>query len=101
LTTRLPLSVTSRAAREIRETSAWWDVHRSAAPNAFREAIATAFELIATQPRIGAVATNTRLRNVRRLHLAEVHYHLYYRVQPHAVEVLALWHTSRFPDPAL
>ena len=67
----------------------------------FARRLPRAFELIATQPRIGAVAANTRLRNVRRLHLGHVHYHLYYRIQPQAVEVLALWHTSRFPDPAL
>jgi len=102
LTARVALTITRRAAREIREASAWWDENRPAAPEAFRQAIATAFELIATQPRIGANATNTRLRGVRRIHLANVHYHLYYRLQsPQMVQVLALWHTSRHPDSGL
>jgi plasmid stabilization system protein ParE len=96
----LPLEVTRRAAREIREASAWWDDNRPAAPEAFREAIAQAFELIRTQPKIGALAGNARLAGVRRIHLSRVRYHLYYRIRrnPERVEVLALWHTSRFPD---
>jgi len=102
LTARRALTITRRAAREIGEASAWWDENRPAAPEAFRQAIATAFELIATQPRIGAKATNTRLRGVRRIHLANVHYHLYYRLKsPQTVQVLALWHTSRHPDSGL
>jgi len=102
LIARRALTITRRAAREIREASAWWDENRPAAPDAFRQAIATAFELIATQPRIGAKPTNTRLRDVRRIHLANVHYHLYYRLRsPQTVQVLALWHTSRHPDSGL
>ena len=102
MTGRLPLGVTRRAAREIREASAWWDANRPAAPQAFRQAIATAFELIATQPRVGARATNTRLQGVRRIHLAQVHYYLYYCVRSsQTVDVLALWHTSRHPGSRL
>lgn len=102
MTARLALTITRRAAREIREASAWWDANRPAAPEAFRQAIATAFELIATQPRIGARATNTRLQGVRRIHLADVHYYLYYRLKsPQTMQVLALWHTSRHPDSGL
>lgn len=98
---RLPLQVTRRAAREIRVASKWWDENRPAAPDAFRDAIDKAFELIRTQPDIGAVATNVRLPRVRRILLSKVQYYLYYRAKgaPHpAVEVLAIWHTSRYPD---
>lgn len=97
---QLPIQVTRRAAREIRTASEWWDKNRPAAPDAFRDAIQRAFELIRTQPSIGAVATNTRLPGVRRILLSRVRYHLYYRVKsrPHEVEVVALWHTSRYPD---
>lgn len=99
----LPLQITRRAAREIREASAWWDQNRPAAPDAFRDAIEEAFRLIQAQPALGAVATNVRLAGVRRIHLSRVRYHLYYRVKsrPRVVEVLALWHTSRFPDLGL
>ena len=100
---RFPLRVTRRAAREIREASAWWDLNRPAAPDAFREAIENAFELISNQPNIGAVAANVNLRSVRRVHLSRVRYHFYYRVLglDQGVEVLALWHTSRYPEPGL
>jgi len=51
---------------------------------------------IASQPAIGARATNVKLAGVRRVHLARVHYHLYYRVTSEpAIEILAVWHTSR------
>jgi len=103
LSQRLPLQVTPRAAREIREASSWWDLNRPAAPDAFRDAIAKAFELITTHPNIGSIATNVRLPGVRRVHLSKVRYHLYYRVkgEPGVVEALSLWHTSRYPDPKL
>lgn len=100
---RLPLQVTRRAAREIRAASEWWDENRPAAPDAFRDAIDKAFELIRTQPNLGTVATNVRLPGVRRIHLSKVRYYLYYRLKtrPKAVEVVALWHTSRYPDLGL
>ena len=97
---RLPLQVTRRAAREIREAAHWWDENRPAAPDAFRDAIEKAFELISVQPKIGAVAANVKLRGVRRILLSRVRYFLYYRVKSkaRAVEVVALWHMSRYPD---
>ena len=52
--------------------------------------------------RKGARATNSKLEGVRRVHLARVHYHLYYRTTHEPViEVLALWHTSRGTPPDL
>ena len=100
---RLPLQITRRAAREIRAASAWWDENRPAAPDAFRDAIDKSFELIRTQPTIGTVATNVKLPGVRRILLSKIRYHLYYRLKdkPKAVEVVALWHTSRYPDLGL
>ncbi|HXO22115.1 MAG TPA: type II toxin-antitoxin system RelE/ParE family toxin [Thermoanaerobaculia bacterium] len=97
---RLPLQITRRATREIQSASEWWDENRPAAPDAFRDAIEKAFELIRTQPDLGAVAANVRLSGVRRIHLSRVRYHLYYRVKDNtkAIEVVALWHTSRYPD---
>lgn len=95
------LRVTRRAAREIQEAARWWEQNRPAAPDAFHDAIDDAFRLLRAQPRLGAVAANVRLAGVRRIHLSRVRYYLYYRLKPRpkAVEVLALWHTSRYPDP--
>ena len=49
---------------------------------------------------MGAIATNVKLPGVRRVHLSKVRYYLYYRVKnkSRAVEVVALWHTSQYPD---
>ena len=37
----------------------------------------------------------------KRLHLARIHYFLYYRVLGEEVQVLRIWHTSRGTDPKL
>jgi plasmid stabilization system protein ParE len=100
LSQRLPLQITRRAAREIRSASGWWDENRPAAPDAFREAIEKAFDLICTQPGAGSIAGNVKLPGVRRVLLSRVQYYLYYHVKgrPRVVEVVALWHTSRYSD---
>ena len=40
---------------------------------------------------------------VRRIHLTRIRYYLFYRVvsDPQAIEILALWHSSRQGTPAL
>ena len=98
---RLPIHIVNSAARAITEAAEWWAANRAKAPNAFSEELKRAFQLIAAHPRIGARALNVKLRDVRRVHLARVHYHLYYRVvvDPPSIEVLALWHTSRGSAP--
>ncbi len=97
------LQVTQRAAREIRQASAWWTAHRPQAPKAFSEEIKKAFELLQRQPLIGAPALDEDLPGVRRLHLRRIRYDLYYRSNenPSLVEILALWHTSRGSGPGL
>jgi plasmid stabilization system protein ParE len=101
VTSPLPIKVTRRAAREIAKACDWWDANRPAARGAVRQEIARVFRLIALQPEVGAGAMNAKLSGVRRVHLTRVHYHLYYRVRsdPPAVEILALWHTSRGTGP--
>ena len=97
----LPVYVVSSAARAIRKAGEWWITNRPNAPGAFAEELQSAIQLIASHPAIGARAQNATLSGVRRIHLARVHYHLYYRVvtAPPAIEILALWHTSRGLDP--
>ena len=101
MTGPLTIRVVSSAARAIKEASEWWIANRTKAPDAFSEELRCAFQLIAAHPRIGARAQNANLPNVRRVHLARIHYHLYYRVvdNPPAIVVLALWHTSRGSAP--
>jgi len=96
------IRVVPSAARAIKEAAEWWASNRPKAPQAFREELESALHLIASQPMVGARARNLKLKGVRRIHLARVHYHLYYRVnlEPGTIEVLALWHTSRGKGPA-
>lgn len=96
----LPVRIVSSAARAIAEAATWWAANRSKSPGAFVTDLENALKLLASYPGVGARAKNAKLENVRRVHLARVHYHLYYRVTPEpAIEVLALWHTSRSEDP--
>jgi len=101
VSSRLPVVVVDSAAQAIAEASKWWLANRDKAPDAFAEELGRAFQLIASQPNIGARALNARLDGVRRIHLARIRYHLYYRVvtKPLSIQVLAFWHTSRGSAP--
>jgi plasmid stabilization system protein ParE len=93
--------VTRRAQAHIDRAALWWDQNRPLAPKALDEALTEAFSLLGAEPGIGARALNVRTEGVRRVHLARVHYYLYYRVRNNQVEVLAFWHTSRGAGPFL
>ena len=71
------------------------------APEAFDEDLAEAFLLLSAEPGVGAPVLHTRVQGVRRLHLARIRYHLYYRISGDQVAVLGLWHTSRGRGPSL
>jgi plasmid stabilization system protein ParE len=101
LTSRLAIRVAHRAAGEIAEVDVWWQKNRPDAPDAVREEIERAFDLISSQPKVGARAVNASLQGVRRVHLARIRYNLYYRTMSSAVEVLAFWHSSRGAGPGL
>jgi plasmid stabilization system protein ParE len=101
LSREFSIRIVQSAVNQITEASAWWGANRPKAHGVFREEIERALELISTQPLMGAKAGNIKLAGVRRIHLSRIHYHLYYRIResPKAVEVLALWHTSRGSGP--
>jgi plasmid stabilization system protein ParE len=93
--------VTKRAQAQINRVAQWWDENRDLAPEAFDEDLAKAFSLLSVEPGVGAPLLHARAEGVRRVHLARIRYHLYYRVRLGEVEVLALWHTSRGSGPSL
>ena len=99
----LSIEVSDLAKAQIRAAEEWWRANRPAAPNAIREELERASRLIAVQPGVGARARNLSLVGVRRLLLATIRYHLYYRVatDPDRIEVLAFWHSSRGSAPPL
>ena len=98
----LPVRVVNSAAKAIVEAARWWRTNRADSPELFAIDLENGFRLISAHPGIGALALNAKLDGVRRVHLARVHYHIYYRVTTEpAIEVLALWHTSRGSAPKL
>ena len=102
MTSPLPVRIVSSASRAIAEAATWWATNRPKSPDAFALDLENVLKLLALHPGIGARATNAALDGVRRVHLARVHYYLYYRVTPEpAIEVLALWHTSRGDEPSV
>lgn len=103
MTRRLHIEVSDLARAQIRGAEEWWRVNRPKAPNAIREELERVSLLISVQPEIGARARNTSLVGVRRLHLARVHYYIYYRVvtDKERIEVLAFWHESRGSGPSI
>lgn len=95
---------TRRAAAQTEAATLWWRENRPLAPDALREELEQALQLIALQPEIGATARNIKLAGVRRVLLSRVKYHLYYRIvegPPRSIEVLSLWHTGRGGNPAV
>lgn len=101
MTRVLAVRFSTLAADEIESADRWWKRNRPAARSAITEELACALEVIVRQPSAGALARNVRLAGVRRVRLARVSYHLYYRVTPEAVEVLAFWHARRGTPPPI
>ena len=97
----MKVRVTKRAQALIDRAALWWDENRPLAPNAFDDELTEAFSLLSVEPEIGAPVPNVRVRGVRRLHLAGIHYFLYYRTHGDEVQVLAIWHTRRGTSPNL
>lgn len=98
---RLALTVVPNAERQIREAAGWWQRNRLSAPDLFFQQLHRGFELVTTQPEAGTRARDVALAGVRRLHLARIHYYLYYAVRGETVEILALWHTRCGTPPRL
>jgi plasmid stabilization system protein ParE len=97
----LDVEVTSRAAAQIERAAVWWAENRPAAPDAIRIDFQEASALFARQPGVGAKSSSNRYPDLRRLYLSRIRYHIYYRVKPGKVVIVALWHASRGSGPAL
>jgi len=95
------IRVTKRADAHIEQAAIWWRKNRPLSPEALEEELTEAFTLLLSQPAIGAPALNAKTRGVRRVHLARIHYYLYYRLHGEQIQVLALWHTRRGAPPSV
>lgn len=100
---RLRVKVSRRAAGQIRSAAEWWLQHRDKAPDALAEEIERAFDLIQVLPHSGQRIRHPTIPHLRRLHLARIHYYLYYQLidDEEFVEVLSLWHVRRGQPPEL
>jgi plasmid stabilization system protein ParE len=99
----LQVVLTRRAARQVEAAADWWKLNRPAAPDALRDDLAGALTLIADQPTCGAPTASRRFRGLRRVYLARIDYHVYYRLAPRLrqVQVVAFWHARRGSPPPL
>lgn len=97
------IEVSELADEQIREADAWWRPNRLKAPNAVREELERASNLIAFQPSVGTRARNVTLPGVRRLHIERIHCDLYYRVvgSPEYIEIGAFWGSRRGTGPPI
>ena len=97
----LRIEITDRAQTHIAVAAAWWAENRPAAPDALHQELDRVLGLLCVQPEIGIRARRATLSGVRRVTLTRIRYYLYYRVTDDALQVLALWHTSRGLEPSL
>lgn len=101
MNTPLRIKITDDAATQIAAAVAWWAEHRPTAPGAVLEDLDRILDLLCVQPAMGTRARRASLSGVRRVTLSRIRYYVYYRVVDDAVQVLAVWHTSRGRGPVL
>ena len=97
----LEIEATPRALAQIERAAAWWALNRPAALNAIADDFEEATKLLRQHPGVGARSSSPHYPDLRRLYLSRVKYHLYYRVTPGKLEVLAFWHASRGSGPGV
>ena len=68
----LHVEVSDLANAQIDAAERWWRLNRPKAPNAIREELERASQLISARPNVGAKARNVSLPGVRRLRIARV-----------------------------
>jgi plasmid stabilization system protein ParE len=101
VTRPLRLDITEQAQQHIVSATEWWSLHRPSAPNAVLEDLDHTLALLCVQPELGTRTHRATLAGVRRVTLPRIRYVLYYRVAGDALQVLALWHSSRGAGPLL
>jgi plasmid stabilization system protein ParE len=85
------------------EIAEWWRANRPGAPQLFLDELRQAYELVRHQPHVGQSVVGAKSNRIRRVHLLRSRYHLYYQESEDgaAIDVLAVWHTSRGGEPDL
>ncbi len=91
--------ITRRAEQQIDAADRWWVENRAGAPDAIRDALSLLIDRLATLPLSGSLVPTARHAATRRILLADVGYHVYYRVRGDRVEILRFWHAARGTSP--
>ena len=99
----LPIEIDAEAERQLEAADEWWEINRTAAPDAIYEDFQSMARTLARSPGIGRRSTNTKKPNVRQVYLRRVGYVIYYRVfgSPPVLQILAFWHARRGTGPPI
>jgi plasmid stabilization system protein ParE len=91
--------VAPEALAELVQISAWWNVHRRAAPRLFQRELDELLALLADYPDVGTRASSKRVAHARVADLRRSGYRVYYQVRLVAGEVLVVHvrHARRRP----
>ena len=103
MTARCILWLGRAAAAQLSEIAQWWQLNRPASPSLFVGELSGACQIIQHQPKVGQPIVGAKSERVRRVHMLRSRYYLYYQESEagDAIEVLAVWHSSRGTDPDL
>jgi plasmid stabilization system protein ParE len=93
---RYSVKVLGRAKRQIAAARTWWRTYRHGAPDALRDELRAAHDLLARNPEVGRVDEDHD-GQTRRLLLPTTRYVVFYRVahEVREVRIIAVWHASR------
>jgi plasmid stabilization system protein ParE len=83
--------------------AAWWQEHRSRAPDLFRVELQAAIERLATMPRSGREYERSDVRGMYRMIMPRTRYHVYYTIleERSMVWIHAIWHSARGGPPGI
>ena len=95
----LPVALTERASAQVDAVDDWWRANRSSAPELFAQELADALDLLSVMPQAGRRYERSGVSGVRRLVLRATRHHVYYRVDPEQITVLAVWSAVRGRGP--
>jgi len=98
---KIAVVFTARARRQLQTALQWWQQNREKAPNALRDDLDDALELLIETHDIGVMVGKRGFRPIRRYHLQRTSYDIYYFVAQGVLTVTNVWHSSRRPPSQL
>lgn len=98
---RYQIEFSPEAVRHVEAIAEWWTANRPAAPLLFADELRAALRQLQRAPHSGQPYAPQGVRPTRRLLLPKSGHHVYYAAndEVRAVQVYAVWHTSRGQRP--